>query len=418
MNPIRRRPGLIAAVAAVGLLAAACGGGGNFSGGGSGQPKQQSGKASLTMLIGSSGAAETAAVQAATKAWAAKTGNTVTVTPAQNMDQQLGQAFAANKPPDVFYLDAAKFADYASQNALYAYGDKVSGASDFYPALKSAFTWNNTFYCAPKDYSTLALEINTAMWAKAGLKSSDVPTTWAQLTSVATRLKSALPGVTPLVISSGHDRVDAFLVEAGGGLVDPSGKPAADTPANVAGLDYAKSLLQAGLMKYASQVGAGWGGEALGKGKAAMTIEGNWIAGAMKTDYPNLKYQVVAMPAGPKGKGTLLFTQCWGIPQATKYRDQALNLVEYLTSVQQQLSFAKAFGVMPSRASARAQYEQQFPADRVFMQGADYGVGPVKLPKISQVLADFDNSLNNLATTSPQSILSRLQKNLQAATGG
>ncbi len=36
-----------------------------------------------------------------------------------------------------------------------------------------------------------------------------------------------------------------------------------------------------------------------------MTIEGNWIKGAVKNDYPDLKYKTVELPAGPKGKGTL-----------------------------------------------------------------------------------------------------------------
>jgi multiple sugar transport system substrate-binding protein len=407
-----RRLGVTAAAVSA-LLVAACGGG--FSS--SGEAKQQSGKATLSVLIGSSGDAETAAVKQAAAAWSTKTGNTATVTPAQNMDQQLGQAMAANKAPDVFYLDAAKFADYASEGALYAYGDKAAGASDFYPSLKAAFTYKGTFYCAPKDFSTLALEINTAMWSKAGLTSADVPKTWDQLTSVLTRLKSKLPGVTPLVVSTGHDRVDAFIVQAGGALVDKSGAVTANNPANAKGLTYAQSLLKAGLMKFNSQVGAGWGGEALGKQKAAMTIEGNWIKGAMQSDFKTVKYTVAALPAGPAGPGTLAFTQCWGIPASSKFKDQALDFVNAMTAADQQLAFAKAFGVMPSRQSVAAQYQSQFPTDQVFLAGAAYGVGPVNAPKLAQVLTDYDNQLTKLATSDPTTILSRLQKNMQAAIG-
>src|SRR5262245_10031786 len=162
------RLALLCAAGAV-SLATACGGGFGSSAG----PSQSTGKATLRMLIASSGDAETAAVQAAAAQWAAKTGNTVTVTPAQNMDQQLGQGFAANKPPDVFYLDAARFADYASSGQLYAYGDQAAGAADFYPSLKAAFSYKGTFYCAPKDFSTLALEINSQLWTRAGLTASD-----------------------------------------------------------------------------------------------------------------------------------------------------------------------------------------------------------------------------------------------------
>ncbi len=51
-----------------------------------------------------------------------------------------------------------------------------------------------------------------------------------------------------------------------------------------------------------SDLDAGWGGEAFGTGKAAMTIEGNWIKGAMTSDYPDVKYTVAPMPAGPAGR--------------------------------------------------------------------------------------------------------------------
>src|SRR5690606_33357975 len=89
------------------LTLAACGSGFDDA---SGQPAaQQSGPAKLEILIGSSGDAETTAVKQAAEAWAAKTGASATVTPAQDLAQQLGQAFAGDNPPDVFYVDASRF---------------------------------------------------------------------------------------------------------------------------------------------------------------------------------------------------------------------------------------------------------------------------------------------------------------------
>lgn len=412
-HPRRLAPALV--LGATLSVTAACGGGGSGFSGSSSGPSQATGKADLSVLINSSGAAETDAVQAAAKAWAAKSGNTATVTPAQNGDQQLGQAFAANKAPDVFYLDAAKLADYASTGALYAYGDKAAGAADFYPSLKETFSYKGTFYCAPKDFSTLALVINTDLWAKAGLTPADVPTTWDSLTRVATTLKTKLPDVAPLVVTTGHDRADAFITQAGGRLVAPDGTVTADSPANVTGLTYVKSLLQGGLLKYNTAVGADWGGEALGKGKTVMTIEGNWIEGSMKKDYPGVKYTVAPLPAGPGGKGTLTFTNCWGIPAQSAHKQQAVDFVNAMTAKDQQLTFAKAFGVIPSVQSAKSEYTQQFPSDVAFLNQADVGVGPVKAPKVTQVLSDYDNQLASLATADPKAILSRLQTNLRSA---
>ena len=84
--------------------------------------------------------------------------------------QQLGQAFAGGTPPDVFYVDAARFADYASVGALEPYARQGRATSDdFYPSAahaRSPTTASST--ASPKDFSTLALQINTDLWAKAG----------------------------------------------------------------------------------------------------------------------------------------------------------------------------------------------------------------------------------------------------------
>lgn len=408
MRQARFRGAAVAVIAAGTLLAsAACGD--SFDDGGA--PAQQtSGPAALQILIGSSGDAETKAVQDAASAWASKSGNTATVTPAQDLTQQLGQALAGDNPPDVFYVDAGRFADYASVGALEPYGDKVDNPNDFYQSLKDTFTFDGKFYCAPKDFSTLALEINTDLWTKAGLTDADIPTTWDQLTAAAQKLKAK--GTMPLAIADTRDRVGAFMVQSGGWIVSKDGKQAtADSAENVAALTYVQSLLKGGLAAYPKALDAGWGGEAFGKGKAAMTIEGNWIKGAMTNDFPKIKYTVHELPAGPKGKGTLSFTNCWGIAAKSKFKDQAIDFVKAMTTVDQQMTFAKAFGVMPSRQSARDQYTAAFPADKAFIDGAEYAQGPVNAPKMDSVLADFDASLNTLAKADPKQLLGTLQKN-------
>ena len=410
-----RRLATIAALASISLLTAACGGGGFEEGGGaSGAPTTEKGPVALKMLIASSGDAETNAVKAAAAAWATKSGNTVEVALAQDMQQQLGQAFAGGTPPDIFYTDAGRFPDYAKAGSLYAYGDQVKEPDDFYAPLKATFTYEDKFYCAPKDFSTIGLQINKAAWAKAGLTDADVPTTWDQLHAVAKKLTTDKQA--GLVIGDTRDRIGAFLVQAGGGITNEDGsKVIASSPENVTALDFVKSMLADGSAQYPKQVDSGWGGEAFGTGKTAMTMEGNWIKGAMKKDYPTVGYQVAELPAGPKGKGTLLFTQCWGIAAKSTHQAAAVDLVNSLTSVEQQLTFADEFGVMPSRESAKAQYEAKFPEDKAFIAGGEYGRGPVNKPGFDSVLADFDTGLQGLSTGDPTAILASLQKNADAA---
>ncbi|HEY0696515.1 MAG TPA: extracellular solute-binding protein, partial [Micromonospora sp.] len=226
-------------------------------------------------------------------------------------------------------------------------------------------------------------------------------------------------GIVPLAIGDTRDRLGAFMKQAGGWIVSEDGKKAtADSPENLQGLQYAKSLLTEGLAQYPKQLDAGWAGEAFGKGKAAMTIEGNWIKGALQNDFPNVKYTVHPLPAGPKGKATLSFTNCWGIAAKSKYKEQAIKFVEAMTAVEQQMAFAKAFGVMPSRQSAKDQYSAAFPADKPFIEGADYAQGPVNAPKMDSVLKDLDTGIQGLATEDPKALLQRVQKNTEAALAG
>jgi multiple sugar transport system substrate-binding protein len=398
----------LALVALASALAACGGDGGDDAGATSG--------GGLQVLIASSGDAETNSVRTAAQAWSTESGTPVEVLPAQDIQQQLGQGFAGGNPPDVFYVDAAKFGDYAKQGSLYAYGDQLDNADAFYPSLVSTFTYDGKFYCAPKDFSTLALVINTDLWSAAGLAEADVPTTWDELTQVATTLTTG--GVTGLVVGDTRDRVGAFMRQAGGWFVNADGTQATvDSPENAQALDYVKGLLADNVAAYPKALGAGWGGEAFGLGKAAMAVEGNWIKGAVANDYPDIEYLVAEMPAGPAGKGTLLFTQCWGIAEQSDNKEQALALVQALTTEEAQQQAAEDFGVMPSLQSLGEWYAQTYPEDAAFVAGGDYGQGPVTVPGFAPVLAEFDTQLQGLATANVEQILQATQTNAEAVVG-
>ena len=151
-----RRTAALALVLGGALLASACGGGGGFEEeGASSAPASASGPVELKMLIASSGDAETNAVKAAADAWAKSSGNTVTVTVASDMNQQLAQGFTSGKPADVFYMDAGRFADYAKNGSLFPYAEQMKDNADFYEPLRKTFTYEGKQYCAPKDFSTL-----------------------------------------------------------------------------------------------------------------------------------------------------------------------------------------------------------------------------------------------------------------------
>ncbi|MCB1280263.1 MAG: extracellular solute-binding protein [Salinibacterium sp.] len=404
MNTKKLGAGL-AAVALVAGLAACSSGGTTTPGDTTGQK--------LTMLIGSSGDAETNAVQAAADAWAKTSGNTVEVVAASDLTQQLSQGFAGGTPPDIFYMGWDQFGTYAQNKYLDAYAKDLPNAGDFYKSLKDTFTYKGTFTCAPKDFSTLGLIINTDMWKAAGLTDADYPKDWAELESVAKKLTT--DKVAGLSFGLEYARVGVFMNQAGGSLVSSDGKTVtADTPENLAGLEEIQKLHDDGVLKFPSEIDSGWSGEALGKGAAAMVIEGPWIKG-IKGDFPDTHYQAVELPAGPGGKSTFTFTNCWGIPAGSKTAAAAVDLVKFLTSDEQQLKFADAFGVIPSTESAAKQYATKFPENASFVASNDYAVSPVNFAGSATVISDFNAQLAKLIGGDAKAILASLQTTLQAA---
>ena len=148
-----------------------------------------------------------------------------------------------------------------------------------------------------------------------------------------------------------------------------------------------------------------------------MVIEGNWITGAMSNDYPDVHYKVAELPAGPSGKGTLQYTNCWGMAADSPNQQAALELVEYLTAPKQQLAFSAAFGPMPSIASAADAWTSANPQLAAFLAGAKYASYLPAQVGASQVIADLDSQLESLKSTDPSTILDSVQTNLQAVTG-
>ena len=366
----------------------------------------------LTALIGSSGPAETFAVTNAAKAYTKLTGVQVNVVVASDLGQQLAQGFASGNPADIFYLGNDQVATYAKAGSL-ATLDNLKNVKAFYPSLRAAYTYKGHLYAAPKDFSTLALVINTASWKKAGLTSKSYPKTWAQLASVAKKLTRS--GQVGLCTGPEFHRLGVFMIENGGWLVSKDGKTATvNSKANVAAFNYVKQMMKAGTFKLTNQLGAGWGGEAFGKGMCAMTIEGNWIAGAMTHDYPTVKYMALQLPTGPAGKGTLQYDGGWGMAAASKNKTDAMSLITYLTSPKVQMGNAKAFGVMPSVKANAKEWSKLYPQFAAFLAGADYSKSIPTVPDIATVLGDFNQQLQGLPQTDPKVILDRVNTELQS----
>jgi multiple sugar transport system substrate-binding protein len=384
MSPLRVTVAAILA-SALAIAAAGCGDDGTDQGAATG--------AKLTMYAFSSSPAEDEVLRKVIDEYNKQGRNTVEVKILPEYDTALTTALAGGDPPDVFYVNDNKLPDLGKNGVLEPVGDKVENPSDFYDSLRQSFTYKGTYYCPPKDFSTLQLVYNSDEFTAAGVQP---PTTWDELVTTAKALTK--PGRPGLVMGPEFYRWGVFMAQAGAWPTnDDVTAMTMDTAEMRTALRYLADGHQQGYFATPAAVGTGWGGEALGKAKAAMTIEGNWIVGAMQKDFPGVKYAVAELPAGPRGKGTMSFSVCYGVARAAKNKAAAIDLVRFLTSPTQQAAVTKQFPVMPSRKSLADQWLADKQPLKPFVAGADYAKKSVFVPGFKTVTDTLTDGIQGIA---------------------
>ncbi len=314
----------------------------------------------------------------------------VTLNQVPDYDTTLQKSLAGGEPPDVFYVDSFRFLDLVRADALMPIGERLTDVDDFYPALRSAFTANGQFYCPPKDFSTLALQINTEMFEAAGLSA---PTTWEEMRAAAEALTK--DGVFGVVVPADFARWIAFLYGAGGSVTDDEfTKMTINSPEAEAALEFYTGLYLDGFAKTPADLGVGWSGEAFGKGLVAMAFEGNWIEPYLKDQFPDLKHKAVELPAGPAGKATMAFTVCYAVPMKAKNPEAAIKFVDYLTGAEGMKAWTDLGLAMPTRASLREGWLAQFPNLEPYLNGAEYARKWQFVPGFQAVLDKVNEQLS------------------------
>ena len=258
--------------------------------------------------------------------------------------------FAAHNPPDVFYVDSSLASTWAQQGVLQPLDKFIQSSkydtTKFFPSLLNTFKVGKTTYGFPKDWSPLAMEINTGMLGNAKAK---VPKTWADLTATAQKLKAAgvVSGGAPVCVAPDWARLLPFVFQNKGTLTNIQSAAAQQA------VNFYVGLIKQGLGATPTQLGVGWCGEALGKQKAAIAFEGNWVLPYMKTTFPNTRYGVFPMIKNKAG-GNLGFTVSYSMSRDAKNKQAAWTLLSWLTGKEGMKQWTSLGLALPSRTDVKA----------------------------------------------------------------
>jgi multiple sugar transport system substrate-binding protein len=287
-------------------------------------------------------------------------------------DDKITAALRSGNGPDVV-------SSFTSQNVgVYC---KTGGWIDLAPYLKRDKIDVNIFPAATRYYTQYqgtrcALPLladaygfyyNKALFKKAGL--TRPPRTLTELSAYAKKLTTRkadgsldVVGYDP-VFGFYQNSIGAYQPLVGAKYFDSSGKSSlASDPGWSKLLRWQKSLVDSygyeKLVKWQTGAGDEWSApHAFGRGKLAMMIDGEWRVAFIAADHKGLSYGTAPMPVDPGKKnlygagyinGTII-----GIPKNGKNRDQAWDLVRYLTTNNHALAtFSNGIRNVPSTRSA------------------------------------------------------------------
>ena len=286
-------------------------------------------------------------------------------------DSMLAQ-FAARKPPDVFYVDSNVAPDWIKQGVLQDLTPYIKQykfrTKPFYPRLLDGVPVRGEDLRVPEGL-VAARDADEHGDAPAGRRPGPADVGAAHDGGPAAGRRRCRRGRSRSASVADWARALAFVYQNGGSFLNASKTRATvATPAVRQAIDFYVGLKTRGLAGTPAELGVGWCGEALGKEKAAIVFEGNWVVPFMAEQFPTVRYVNNRMVRGKQG-GNLAFTVSYSMAKDSKNKNAAWTLLTYLTGRQGMQIWTSKGLALPSRSdvkpvAGRASFLAQAPVSR------------------------------------------------------
>ncbi|MFD9626562.1 sugar ABC transporter substrate-binding protein [Peribacillus muralis] len=350
----------------------------------------------ISLSVWGSSPAETEGLERTIASFEKESGIDVNIEVIQdNFQDALTARFAAKNAPDVTYMESSAAPKFINSGVLADISKDIKNQEDFYqPMLDSFRDEDGKLFAVPKDYSTLAMYVNTDILTKAGYKMEDVPTDWEDLVNFSKKLQGKLDnGQSAMIFDTSIARQMSSLIASGLNPVTDDGQANFTSSPNA--IAFLQSLVdgkEAGYLHNPSiDLGVDSASAAFGSNKAVIMIEGNWVLSALKQEYADVKFEVLPAPTVNGKKQTMTFNVGYAVSKDSKNKKEAIEFVNYMTGAGLQ-QWSEISGTLPTRQSvAKKMNVDENPFLKAHVQGAEYGTvwsSGINLPVISTA---FDN---------------------------
>jgi multiple sugar transport system substrate-binding protein len=243
-----------------------------------------------------------------------------------NLQQRLTTDIAGGTAPDIAIIGTRWLVDYVQQDIAEPLDGYIT--PDFKARFIEKFLEPSVLegktYGLPVAASARAMYYNKDLLQKAGV--AQPPKTWDELVAAAEKVKALGPDTYGFALQGKEIETDAYWYYAlwthGGELLE-NGKSGIAGEAGVKAANLYKSMLDAGLTEPDPTAYNRQDIERLFKtGKVAMILSGPWLRGQIKTEAPDLNYDIASIPEG-SAKATYGVTDSIMIFKSSQMKDVA-----------------------------------------------------------------------------------------------
>ncbi len=273
--------------------------------------------------------------------------------PYDDLRQKLVTGLAGGTLPDVLRADIIWVPEFANQDALLPLDTEMPEfqaiADTVFAGPLSTNKWKDHYYGLPLDTNTRILFLNDKVLADAGV--TGAPTTIDEFEAAAAKVQAKLGkkvyayaeggtgpwSVLPWIWSFGGGITNADLTSADGVL---------NGPGTVTAVTKLKEWLDKGYLSPSILGGGTATSEQFGGSASATIIEGPWMPGIFKNQFPDLKFSYATIPAGPGGSQSVVGGEDIVVFKTTQNKEAALAFTRFMLSEDVQLAMGK-IGQMP-----------------------------------------------------------------------
>ena len=290
------------------------------------------------------------------------------VTPWEGYWTKVQTQASSDTLPDLFWLNGPNFQLYASNGKVEPITSEVEGdyidPANYPEGLVDLYNLDGVQYGVPKDFDTIGLWFNKAIFEQAGV---EVPTddwTWDDLSTAANAISEALSSQGIYGVAGGMDGQTTYyntIFQAGGEVVTDGGKGSGyDTPEAQAGIQFWTDLIASGASPSIQQLTDTPADQWFTSGKVAMYYGGSWARTAVKESSVGAVADVAALPAGEE-KAVVIHGVSNVVAANSKNKQAAQALQVYLASEKAQQQQGDLGAVIPAFNGTQQAFADSYP---------------------------------------------------------